>query len=223
MAASSSIVASQDTACGPLENAYGPFDYRFERGERLRLVESAHFGPLIEALVRGKAENSRPGPDIDYTLRAFPNHHRALVSTVKLGERHGVNQPPGMRYTVECWLLRAVRFRPQDAIVRMIYAQFLLKNNRSADALVHLKEAEAYAGDDPFTHYNIGMIFMEAGALDAALRQAHRALELGFTRMDLKDQLVKAGRWIDPEGTDRAPRVAPPGRDSTPASEPQRH
>lgn len=64
--------------CGSLNNSFGPFDYRYktsvktELGDAHSMVEGAHFTPQIEQLIRGKTA-VEPGPDIDYTLRAFPN------------------------------------------------------------------------------------------------------------------------------------------------------
>ena len=49
---------SAPTACGTLENAFGPYDYRVDRGQPLRLVDSAHFTPAVEALVRGNTGQS---------------------------------------------------------------------------------------------------------------------------------------------------------------------
>jgi hypothetical protein len=36
---------ADNSACGPLGNTFGPFDYRTERGEKLSMVEGAHFLP----------------------------------------------------------------------------------------------------------------------------------------------------------------------------------
>src|SRR5690242_17113706 len=72
-----------DDACGELENAFGPFDYRTVSADRKRLVEGSHFTPYIEGLQRG--HTGAIGSEIDYTLRAFPNHPRALVAMMKLG------------------------------------------------------------------------------------------------------------------------------------------
>ncbi|MDB5850133.1 MAG: hypothetical protein JWP29_3885, partial [Rhodoferax sp.] len=120
---------SQESGCGPIQNAYGPFDYRFEKGNSLYLVESAHFTPVVEALIRGNA--GYLGGDLDYTLRAFPNHHRALMAVMRYGEKTKSPQPPNLRYTVECYFVRALQFKPDDTIVKLIYASFLGKNSRA--------------------------------------------------------------------------------------------
>jgi hypothetical protein len=81
------------TACGPLANGYGPFDYRTDRtGTTLSIVEDNHFTPAVEQLISGITGSL--GAELDYTLRAFPNHHRALLSLVRLGKRLKSPQPP---------------------------------------------------------------------------------------------------------------------------------
>lgn len=217
---------ADNSACGPLGNTFGPFDYRTERGENLRLVEGAHFLPYIEALVRGKT-NVTPGPDIDYTLRAFPNNHRALLAMMRLGEKENTPQPQGSRYSVECWFTRAIQFRPDDTTVRMIYSTYLSKNKRVPEAVAQLEYATTTAKDNPFTHNNIGLVYFDMKIYDKALTQAHRAWALGFVRTELRDQLEKVGKWQEPAA---APTEMPVGNSSevtdapavdTPASAPK--
>ena len=190
--------AAQGTpACGEIANAFGPFDYRTERGNNLHLVESAHFTPMVESLVRGNTATA-PGGDLDYTLRAYPNHHRALLSVARLGERERKGQPNGMRYTVDCWFNRAIRFRPDDLTARMIYAGYLYRNARSEDAARQLAVVAKNAGDNPFTHYNAGLVYFEGKNYEQALLEAHRAIELGFPREELREKLKGAGKWSEP-------------------------
>ena len=199
-AATPAFAQSGSPACGELGNGFGPYDYRTERGENLRLVEGAHFLPYIEALVRGKTSTT-PGPDIDYTLRAFPNNHRALMAMMRLGEKEKTPKPFGSRYSVECWFERAVLFRPDDTTVRMIFSTYLSKNRRVPEAVAQLGQATAMAKDNSFTHYNIGLVYFDMKIYDKALAQAHRALALGFTRIELRDLLEKAGKWQEPSTT----------------------
>ena len=70
-----------EAACGPLETGgYGPYDYTnpIHFREKLPIVEGAHFDAGVESL-RGhlKKNAGTLDGDLDYTLRAFPNHHRA--------------------------------------------------------------------------------------------------------------------------------------------------
>ncbi|CAD5375229.1 conserved exported hypothetical protein [Rubrivivax sp. A210] len=202
--------------CGDLRNPHGPFDYRTATVDERSLVEGRHFTPPVQALITGTT-GTRPGGDIDYTLRAFPNNPRALIAVIALGEKEKTDQPADMRYTVECWLERAVRFRPKDHIVRMIRAGFFGKRGRKAEAIADLKVAESIAGDNPFTFYNLGLIYQELGEYEEALRFAHLAMAGGMPRTELKDKLVAARKWREPEAASAAASAAAP---ATPASAP---
>lgn len=181
--------------CGDLRNGYGPFDYRRDK-DKLPIVENSHYTPPVQSLVRGV---SGPiGAELDYALRAFPNHHRVLMSMVAWGQKIKSLQPPGATYTIECYFDRAIRFAGDDPIPRMIYARFLHSLGRMDDAMAQLDATTKLAGDNPFTHYNAGLIYMEIGQPDKALEQAHRASALGFTRPELREQLERAGKWQEP-------------------------
>ncbi len=213
-------------ACGSLQASYGPYDYRTQRGQPLKLVEGAHFSASIEALIHGRGYKP-PGQNIAYTLRAFPNHHRALMAMTKLAELEKTPKPSGSTYTIDCWYQRAVTFRPDDTTVRMIYSSFLAKNQRVPEAVAQLEQATAIAKDNPFTHYNIGLVYFDMKLYDKALAQAHKALALGFDRTELRELLVKANQWQEPvnAATDDAkgpPAALPPAgpASNTPAEAP---
>ena len=79
---SGSLLAQDIGYCNlDLHNAFGPFDYRTATKDKLKLVESYHFTPKVESLIGG--QSGTLGADIDYTLRAFPNHPRALLCGVE--------------------------------------------------------------------------------------------------------------------------------------------
>ena len=197
--------------CGSLRNNYGPFDYRGEanvlspanndsHAHRRYLVEGAHFSPRVEMLVGAQSANQigGPGPDIDYTLRAFPNNPRALLAVMRYGEKAKKDKPEGLHFVVECYFERAIRFAPDDNVVRMVYTTFLTKNSRKTDALQQLQMVLNSAKDNPFTHFNVGLLYFDLGEHQKALAQAHKAAELGFVRTDLIDQLKAAGKWAEP-------------------------
>jgi Tfp pilus assembly protein PilF len=143
-----------------------------------------------------RGERGYLGQDLDYTLRAFPNHHRALIALQRYEARlQSIGVQDRLPRPVECYYERAVRWRPKDPVVRMIYAQFLYRQNRGAEAAGHLQAAESLAGDNGFTHYNIGLVYMEGKDYVRAREQASRALELGFERATLREQLAALGQW----------------------------
>ena len=202
--------SQSEALCGLIQNSFGPFDYRTERNANLQMVESHHFTRQVETLVKG--QEGYLGGDLDYTLRAFPNHHRALMSVIQWAERTKLTQLPNMRYSVECWFDRAVRFSPDDTTARMLYATYLMKISRVQDAGAQLERVASMAPDNPFTQYNVGLIYLDAHNYERALRQAHVAYALGFPRSDLKDKLVAAGKWQEapPESAEKAPAASPP-------------
>jgi len=197
------------SACGSLENGNnGPFDYTTERGKKLAVVEEFHFTPVVESLIRG--QSGSVGQDLDYTLTVYPNHHRALMALMRLSEKARTPQPAGARFPVECYFERALRFRSTDNVSRMIYATFLGKNGRTADAVKQLELADKTAGDSPFTHNNIGLIYFDMKDYDKALQQAHKAIALGFVQTTLQDQLKQVGKWSDPPAEAAAATASAP-------------
>lgn len=210
LVAASNSFAELSSDCGILyaRGQYGPYDYRNQR-DKLPIVEGAHFTDFIEALIKGNRVKY-PGADIDYTLRAIPNHHRALIAMVRLGEKEKTDKPYEVRYTVECWFRRAIEFRPDDSIVRMIFSTYLHKNGRTPEANAQLNMATTYAKDSAFTHYNIGLHYFDMQNYDLALVQAHKAMALGLPQTQLRDKLHSVGKWAEPPEPS-----SPPTADST--------
>lgn len=189
---------------------YGPYDYVTERG-RLAIVENAHFTPDVENLRRGKTGNL--GNDLSYTLNASPNHHRALLAAMRYAMREKNDQPPHLDYAVSCYFDRATRFRPKDTVVRGLYAKYLFDFMRQKDeASRQVDIAVQYAGDNPLTHHNAGMLYFEMGDFDKAAARAAIARDLGYPRDDLIEKLRAVNHW--PASTPE-PSASPP---SGPAS-----
>ena len=200
------------TFCGPIGGTHvGPWDYRAdhyvaEPGDQSShehkrgMVEGAHFTQRVELLIGGKSSAGigAAGQDLNYTLHAFPNHHRALMAVMKYGERAKSDKPDGLKYTVECYFERAVRFQPNDAVARMLYATFLTKNNRVPEAVAQLEFSTVVAKDNAFTHYNIGLVYFDMKNYGKALAQAHRAQALGFERTELRELLKGVKQWQEP-------------------------
>ena len=174
-------------------------DYLGDRS-KLRIVEQFHFKPHHETLTRLPGESiDALGANLTYTLRSFPNHHRALLAMMRLSERTKLDQPRGADRPVECFLRRAVKFRPDDTVARALYAQYLVKHGRKPQALQQLAFAVEQAKDRPLSHYNLGLVYLEMGEYELALKQAHDAKRLGLeNRPQLEERLRKAGKWRDP-------------------------
>jgi tetratricopeptide (TPR) repeat protein len=191
------LAQSGEAKCGNpfVNNNFGPFDYRSARKVDLKLVEDVHFTPRIEQLQKGERDL---GSDLSYTLYIFPNHHRALIAITRLAQRDKTNQPYKSGQTIECWYDRAIRYRPDDTVVRVLFAQYLGKERRTDEAMAQLEVAAQNAKDNPFSHFNIGLLYFELGNHERALQQAHKAMALGMVRPELADMLKREGKWREP-------------------------
>jgi hypothetical protein len=202
------VFAQPVPGCGALQNAFGPFDYRPDKyvyettygshKNRVNIVERAHFTIETEMLVSRKTGLVvPPGADLSYTLRAFPNHHRALMTLIALSEKEKTDKPRESIYTVDCWFRRAVAWVPDDNVVKMIYSTYLVKTNRKKEAEEQLETAARQAGDNVFTHHNLGLVYFDMKMYEKALYHAHKTYSLGMTVQTLKDQLTGAGKWVE--------------------------
>lgn len=190
--------ARRDTFPRPAVN--GPFDYRLGGGN-LGMVESNHFSPEIENLVRGRTGTL--AQELSFVLHGFPNHHRALASVSRYALRERSPTPGQLDYTVDCYFARALRFRPDDHIVAMLYADFLTKSRRGGEAVQQLDGvSQSPAANNPLTSYNLGLLYLEAGRPELALTMAHRAMAQGNPRTGLADALRAKGQWKDPAAGD---------------------
>jgi tetratricopeptide (TPR) repeat protein len=204
--------------CGSLTGygQYGPYDYRTDK-HLLTVVEVNHFDANVENL---KCCKSAPlGADIDYTLRAFPNHHRALLAMERLATKMKTDRPHLANYTVACYYERAVRFRPDDGIVRMLFANYLAKKGDPAEAIKHMEEVENNVGANANLHYNMGLVYADLKQYDKALEHAHLAYQLGFSLPGLRNKLQRAGKWREPAVAEVS-QVQKPASDEAKAESP---
>ena len=186
--------AADEATCGTLRNAYGPYDYRTASPRQIQLVEDYHFTPAVEELKHGKS-GLTVGGDLDYTLRAIPNHHRALVAMMNLGFKVRKDPPPGAQWPVVCYFDRAVRFSPDDGAVHTIFGIYMFRRNKITDAIAQFEMAEKLGDGSGNMHYNAGLAYFELGDYEKAVVHAKKASEVGFPLPGLRDKLQKAGKW----------------------------
>lgn len=185
--------SQQVLGCGSLENAFGPFDYRDPdaRGQPLHLVESAHFTRDVETLRRGKS-SANVIDDLNYTLRAFPNHTRALNSLAAYAIQGGKISRDSSIPTADCYFQRAVQFRPDDYVVRMIYGGYLARLKQADAARVQYEEALRLAPESVEVNYNAGLFFVSQGDLVRARQLAAVAYDGGYPLPGLKKKIAAA-------------------------------
>ena len=183
--------------CGSLQNHYGPFDYRTATPDIRALVERAHFTPRVERLIGGMT-SATAGGDMGYTLRVFPNHHRALMAAMKLAEKEKTDKPRDLGYSVACYFDRAERFKPDDAMVKTIHGIYLIRSGKPQAGKEKLEAALSLAEDNANIYYNLGLAYFALRQFDKSLESAHRAYALGFPLPGLRNKLKHAGKWQEP-------------------------
>lgn len=189
-------VQANELACGSLQNAFGPFDYRTVSQSDRALVEGAHFTSAVESLREGTT-SKMPGADLDYTLRAMPNHPRALAAISRYSIQRKQPKPPGLRWPVECYFDRAFRFAADDPMPIMLFGLYLAKSGRAEEAGDYLDKASTFERNDANFHYNLGLGYFEVRRYDRSFEHAKRAYDGGFPLPGLRNRLKEVGAWRD--------------------------
>ncbi|WP_338769336.1 tetratricopeptide repeat protein [Massilia sp. METH4] len=185
--------------CGEITNAFGPYDYRDPPDNSLYMVEHAHYTEEVAAGVKGNTGSI--GGDLDYTLRVFPNHVKALTTMAAVAARSKVNKLAGANYPVECYFERAVRFKPDDALAWGAYGKYLYGIGQAERAMPMLQKAYDMAPDNASVNYNLGIAYFRAKQYDLAVKHAKAAYQHDFPLDGLRNMLVGARKWdgkVDP-------------------------
>ena len=186
--------------CGPLKPS--PWDYRTVK-QFYALVENAHFTPQVETLIRGQS-GSLPGPDIEYTLSVYPNHPRAILAATRLSERDQTQFRNRLPRPVECYYEMALRFAPDDAVIRMLYARFLAARQRKPEAILTVQAALDLSDGNPLTQRNAGLIYLEMKEYQRARDLAY-VLQRSYPNEDvLRKALVGANEWREAPAVSKA-------------------
>ena len=193
--------------CGDLKNSYGPYDYRTPEDVAAReLVTGAHF--TEDVALGTKGITGTIGADLDYTLRAIPNHTGALAVMGNVAIAKKTPMLPGAKYPVECYFERAMRFQPNDGAVRAAYGNYLFKLGNTDRALDMFRTAAELSPDDATINYNLGLAYLKMKDYDNANKFAKKAYALGFPLPGLKNLLVTAGKWSADEPAKAAEKAA---------------
>ncbi len=181
--------------CGGDYQGYGPFDYmeRNHYSKELKKVEDFHFTRDVEFLIRGSTSTT-PYKDLAYTLRAWPNHHRALnaISKYQIRLKRIHRSIP---IAAECWFQRAVVFNPKDSTTYLLYGIYLQKNGQLELAKANYDKALELKPNDVQTHYNLGLLLVQQKKYAGAKQHAKIAYDSSFPLPGLKNQLKELGYW----------------------------
>ncbi|MBV1914286.1 MAG: hypothetical protein KUG72_02815 [Pseudomonadales bacterium] len=190
-------LAQLPAECGSLANHYGPFNYANPQHklQKLAVVENAHFTRNVEQLISGKSGTIEG--DLDYTLRAFPNHHRALAAFSNLDRLRKRSNPEYKTgyFTVECYFLRAVAYAPQDPVVYLLYGIYHDRMKQSEKAERNYRKSIDLDGESSAAHYNLGLLYYRLARYDESLKHAKIAYSYGYPLPGLMKKLKKSGHW----------------------------
>jgi len=194
---SASALAQDQNACPEILRVgqFGPFDYQqsVKFAKQIDVVERVHFTQDVETLKHGAA-----GPlaaDLNYTITAIPNHHRALDSISRLSIK--LNRPfiPGMRCSADGFFERAIRFAPNDPWVHLAYGVHLFRWKKLSKAEEELLQADKMMPNQGGIEYNLGLLYVDLKQWDKAMAYAQKAYAHGYSLPGLKNMLVSAGKW----------------------------
>jgi len=179
-------------------NGFGrPLDYNSPSAEDqnhiTNNVERNHFTKEVEALLRGK-NGTIPG-DISFTLRAIPNHYRALNVMSRWQLKNGPFTLRDDYWRASCYFDRALLLTPNDPIIHMLYGVFLHKSHQLSEVLVAYRRAEELDPTSMELQYNLGLLFLEQGDNDQALVYAKKAYEQNYPLPGLRNMLMRKGVW----------------------------
>lgn len=186
--------------CTGRDPNFGPFDYSKRSSkspENLTVVESYHFTPEVENLVRGNTDET-PANDLDYTLVAWPNHHRALLSVInyqlKYNSKLSKSRP---RKMPECYLQRAIHFSPEDAVSYSLYGYYLYKVGHLDTAAKYYEKAMELKPNNSKIAYSYGLLLIDLKRLEDANKYAKIAYSDKGAPQGLKNKLIKLGAWTE--------------------------
>lgn len=185
--------------CTGGDQGYGPYDYlqRQSLAGKLQVVETHHFTPEVEQLQRGKSGSL--ATDLDYTLRAWPNHHRALnammryqdsLQRIQIQRLSASGVPP-----VECYFQRAINFSSSDAITKMLFGMLLHKKDQLERAEREYRAAIDLAPGDRQIQYNLGLLLVDRGKYAEAKTIAETLYGEDFPLPGLQNKLRRKGQW----------------------------
>lgn len=181
--------------CSPVQGVAGRdyFDFLDPASKpRLDIVEEYHFTPEIENLQHGRT--GQIPADLDFVLRALPNHYRALVAMGRWQQMHPKmpDSLEGRVYAADCYFKRAIWFRGEDPNLHALYGIYLHQTGKLDEAERQYDQAEKLGSENAELYYNRGLLKLKRGDLAAAQAYAEKAYAQGYPLPGLRDMLAKA-------------------------------
>lgn len=185
--------------CEGFQGTAGTHNYLHRGNPRiasmLALTEEHHFNEDVETLRKGIT--TEPMGDVDFVLRSFPNHHRALYTAMQYRLKHRKWPKKAKWQTAECYYQRAINFAPRDLTIHSQYAILQYKFKKYKGALETYQAADKLNPDDPLLMYNMALTMVKLKKYKDAKKVAERVYATGFPLPGLRNKLITAGHWKD--------------------------
>ncbi|MDO9047802.1 MAG: tetratricopeptide repeat protein [Methylobacter sp.] len=186
--------------CNGEGQGYGPWDYtKLRERPKIPIVEHHHFTPQVENHIKG--QESYITGDLDYTLRAVPNHHKALLSMIRYQSKlnkKSLHDPRPLLTSPECYLQRAIHFSPMDSGSISLYAYYLKEIGQLEKAADYYQKALDISPDSAKIQYSYSLLLINLKQYDKALEYAQKVYAHGKPPEGLKNKLIKLGVWKIP-------------------------
>jgi tetratricopeptide (TPR) repeat protein len=222
---STAIYGSAEDGPDGVDGQFGPYDYYRPPSQppaAIALVERAHLGYVVaEQLL--KKDYCGYYLNLDYTLRAFPNHPKALPMMAKFLESHttcppsrktevttaaaaialesGTWQERDMTYYFETaihFMAEDTRIIPKHAETHALYGDWLRKSGDSGKAQKQYETALALKPGFADAYYGLGLMYLDQNNTAKAAEYAKKAYSTGKPPPELRDRLVASGVWQAP-------------------------
>jgi tetratricopeptide (TPR) repeat protein len=192
-----------------LANGYGPWDYYNPKSHvptsstpmgPVRRVTNVHLKPQMLRLT-GRATGTISG-DLDYTLRAIPNHPLGLdlasrlelrLATTAAKQLNSFFSYEKMVRNAECYFRRALSLNNRTAETYFIYGIHLHRNKKYQEAAVAYEKALSLKDTNIEANYNYGLTLVKLERYSEAEIQAVKAYSKGYPLSGLKNLLTKKG------------------------------
>ena len=179
--------------------SFGPYSYIEPTHQKYRpIVENVHFTRDVETL-RAGASTVKPQDDLAYTLRKFPNHHRALYSMIRIQTEQTKWLPIDFNsiYSMDCYFKRAFYFESNDPTLFALQGIYFHKvGNYDSSEKAYLKSI-AMAPNNAEFNYNLGLMYFDADRLEESKKYAEKAYKMGFPLQGLMKKLANKEISLD--------------------------
>lgn len=203
-----SVAKAGEMECGALTTHFGPWDFYDPANHkrtgaafqgRVKIVTGKHLTKNMLRLKRGSTALDIM-QDLDYTLRAIPNHPQALDLASRFSYQRSISESFKKRQkkltlTAECYFDRAFRLTPTRAEVWMIYGIHNHRFKNYKKAISNYLKANKLGLDSPEINYYLGLSYFADADYDNARKQATKAYDGGYPLEGLKNKLVRINQW----------------------------